>query len=234
MGKPVWITGAASKTDRPGDPRMGFKSSAHRPPETTLKIGDLKVNTPLILALDTSGMPRQWVTWQEAIVYHAKGLVAWQHGANDYTFMGGTSRMTGERSQISTQSIIAVAGMDVGKTFKRASKEPPVSSRLLFRRDRHVCACCGEIFSEGELTKDHIIPQRMKGQHTWMNLVTACRSCNHRKADRTPQGARMELLYVPYVPSKHEFLILANRKILADQMNFLMQGVPSSSRLHLS
>lgn len=187
-------------------------------------------NVPLILTLDTSGQPRQWVTWQEAIVYHAKGLVKWQYGDNDYTFMGGVSRITGQRSQLSTQSIIAVDGVDVGKTMKRVG-EPPVSSKLLFRRDRHICAYCGKTFGEHELTKDHIIPQRMKGKHTWMNLVAACKHCNHRKADRTPQGARMELLYVPYVPNKFEFLILANRKILADQLDFLKSGLPMHSRL---
>ena len=186
---------------------------------------------PLILTLDTSGQPRQWVSWQEAIVYHAKGLVRWQLGESDYTFMGGTSRMTGLRSSITTQSIIAVEGVEVGKTMKRVHREPPISSKLLFRRDRHICAYCGDTFSEEALTKDHIIPQRMKGKHTWMNLVAACRHCNHKKADRTPQGARMELLYVPYVPSKAEVLILANRKILADQMEFLRAGLPAHSRI---
>jgi hypothetical protein len=187
---------------------------------------------PLILTLDTSGQPRQWVTWQTAIIYHAKGLVKWQYGQHDYTFLGGISRTTGERSHMSTQSIIAVEGTDVGKTLKRVGG-PPISSKLLFRRDRHLCAYCGKIFSEHELTKDHIIPQRMKGASTWMNLVAACRHCNHRKADRTPQGAHMELIYVPYVPCKQEFLILANRKILADQHDFLIAGVPEHSRLHV-
>ena len=187
--------------------------------------------TPLILTLDTSGQPRRWVTWQDAIVYHAKGLVKWQLGENDYTFMGGTSRLTGERTSLTTQSIIAVEGIEVGKTMKRVGREPPMSSKLLFRRDRHICAYCGDTFGEHELTKDHIIPQRMKGKNTWMNLVAACKHCNHKKADRTPQGARMELLYVPYVPSPHEILMLANRKILADQMEFLQAGLPKHSRL---
>ena len=31
----------------------------------------------------------------------------------------------------------------------------------------------------------------------------------------------MELLYAPYVPNKAEYLILTNRRILADQMEFL-------------
>ena len=185
---------------------------------------------PLILTLDTAGQPRKWVTWQDAITYHSKGLVRWQYGDHDYTFMGGTSRLTGQRSQISTQSIIAVDGVEVGKTMKRTG-ELPISSKLLFRRDRHLCAYCGKTFGEHELTKDHIIPQRMKGKHTWMNLVAACKHCNHRKADRTPQGARMELLYVPYVPNRFEWLILSNRKILFDQLEFLKTGLPEHSRI---
>lgn len=34
-----------------------------------------------------------------------------------------------------------------------------------------------------------------------MNVVTACKSCNHRKGNRTPEQAHMGLLYTPYVPS---------------------------------
>jgi len=65
-----------------------------------------------------------------------------------------------------------------------------------------------------------------------MNVVTACRACNQRKGNRTPEEAHMHLLYAPYVPNRAEFLILANRRILADQMEFLLASVPRSSRLH--
>ncbi|MFM1991674.1 MAG: hypothetical protein RJA99_4631 [Pseudomonadota bacterium] len=41
----------------------------------------------------------------------------------------------------------------------------------------------------------------------------------------------MPLLYVPYVPNRHEAFILANRRILSDQMTFLLAGVPRHSRL---
>lgn len=69
------------------------------------------------------------------------------------------------------------------------------------------------------------------GRDGWMNVVTACRACNHRKSDRTPEQAHMPLLYAPYVPSLWEDFILRNRRILADQMEFLMAHVPKSSRL---
>ena len=41
----------------------------------------------------------------------------------------------------------------------------------------------------------------------------------------------MSLLYLPYTPSLHEDMILRGRRIVADQMEFLLAGVPRSSRL---
>ncbi len=40
----------------------------------------------------------------------------------------------------------------------------------------------------------------------------------------------MQLLYAPYVPNKAEYLILSNRNILVDQMDFLSQHVNANSR----
>ena len=100
---------------------------------------------------------------------------------------------------------------------------------MLFRSN--VCAYCGRDFHEEDLTREHIIPFAQKGVDIWMNVVTACRACNHRKSNRTPEQANMPLLYAPYVPSLWEDFILRNRRILADQMEFLMAHVPKSSRL---
>ena len=41
----------------------------------------------------------------------------------------------------------------------------------------------------------------------------------------------MLMLYVPYTPSLYEALILRNRRILNDQMDFLISLLPSDSRL---
>jgi hypothetical protein len=88
------------------------------------------------------------------------------------------------------------------------------------------------MFTTARLTRDHIVPFSRGGKDTWMNVVTACRSCNESKSDRTPERAGMELIYLPYVPNRAEYLILTNRRILADQMEFLAQHVPVQSRLH--
>ena len=71
------------------------------------------------------------------------------------------------------------------------------------------------------------------GRDAWTNAVTACRRCNTQKGGRSPDQAGMPLLYVPYVPNRHEHFILRNRRILADQMEYLLAGVPKTSRLHV-
>jgi hypothetical protein len=96
-----------------------------------------------------------------------------------------------------------------------------------------MCAYCGDSFHFLRLTRDHIKPVSRGGLDTWMNVVTACRHCNGVKRNRTPEESGVELRYAPYVPNKAEYLILTNRKILSDQMEFLSQHVSASSRVLL-
>lgn len=179
-----------------------------------------------ILQLDASGTPQAWIDWKDAVCYHAKDMVAWSYGEIEFSFFGGKNRHTGEQSCIKTASIIAVRG-----TTSEKYKIPTLTNRTLFRRDKHICAYCGNHFVDHDLSRDHIHPVSRNGKDEWMNVVTACKRCNHKKNDLTLKEAGMELLYVPYVPSKYEAMILRNRKILTCQMDFLMAHVPKSSRL---
>jgi HNH endonuclease len=183
---------------------------------------------PMILTLDMFGQPHRWVTWQHALFYYAKNLVAWDAGEQCFTFVGGYSRMTGRRSEMTANSIIAIKGRALPP--RSLHQTPPLSNRELFHRDRQICGYCGTTFTTIRLTRDHIKPVSQGGADTWMNVVTACRSCNQRKAGRTPEQAHMMLLYAPYVPNKAEYLILSNRNILADQMDFLSRHLPAQSR----
>lgn len=183
---------------------------------------------PLILTLDMHGVPNRWVSWQHACFYYAKDLVAWVAGEHHFTFLGGVNRATGQRSSITAHSIIAIRGKALAQHHFHAV--PPLNNREIFHRDRHMCAYCGGTFSGFRLTRDHIRPVSQGGLDTWMNVVTACRACNQRKSGRTPEQASMELLYAPYVPNKAEYLILCNRQIQADQMDFLSRHVASQSR----
>jgi 5-methylcytosine-specific restriction endonuclease McrA len=182
----------------------------------------------LILTLDQAGLPHAWVGIEEAITYHAKRLVAWSAGNHVCEYRGGIQR-DGRRSRIETQSILALR--DAGNAARLFARAPVLSNDLLYARDRHVCAYCGVRPVTRELSCDHVIPVSKGGKAVWTNVLTACRACNMRKADRTPEQARMPLLFVPYTPNRHEHFILRNRNILADQMAFL-NGVPRASRLH--
>ena len=184
------------------------------------------MHSPQILALTKTGRPIQWIDVEAAIVYHAKDMVKWSLGDSSITLHGGTNRVTGNQSQLTTASIIAIDG-----DFKKQRKFN-VTRQLVFRRDLHVCAFCGQSFLDRDLSVDHINPKYHGGQDSWMNLVTACKPCNHRKANRTPEEARMPLLYVPYEPNVNEAFILSNRRILADQMDFLINsGISKHSRI---
>ena len=185
---------------------------------------------PLIPTLDTHGVPHRWISWQHACYYYAKNQVAWTLGDDAFTVYGGLNRVTGTRSEITASSIIAVKGKAMA--MKSFNHVPPLNNRELFHRDRQLCAYCGDLYPISKLTRDHVVPFSRGGRDTWMNVVTACRHCNEKKSDRTPERSGMELIYLPYIPNRAEYLILTNRRILADQMEFLAQHVPAQSRLH--
>ena len=184
-----------------------------------------------ILTLDAGGQPHRWVSHEDAVTYHAKNLVAWQlgEGEGDVLFRGGSNRMTGEQSQIVTAPIIAIRGESAAA--KRMHKPPVLTNRELFRRDRHICAYCGRMFSDLRLTRDHIIPTSRGGADKWMNVVSACEMCNHRKDAQLLEECGMKLLYVPYAPNRAEALILENRNVLACQMEYLKSFLPPHSRV---
>lgn len=73
----------------------------------------------------------------------------------------------------------------------------------VFRRDNFECQYCG---AKKDLTIDHVLPTSRGGAHAWNNVVTACRSCNHRKGDDTPEEAGMGLRKKPVRPSHAVFL----------------------------
>lgn len=187
---------------------------------------------PLVLQLDQAGNPHGWITYQDSAYYYAKDLVAWSMGEVEYDLRGGTNAKTGERSKLTINTIIAVRGNMSAERMRRMNIVP-LTNAALFRRDWNICAYCGEEFSAGDLTRDHIHPRSRGGLDVWENVVTACGQCNKIKDNKLLEDAGMQLKYVPYAPNRAEFLILKNRRILADQMEFLKKRVPKESRVHL-
>ncbi len=179
---------------------------------------------PLVLALTSDGIPHQWLPWQDAVTLSAKDLISFEMGTEDQ-FLGGISRMTGERSHIEVGTIISIKGK-----FKHSNKPPALTNQNLFRRDILTCGFCGHHFPEAKLTRDHIVPVSRGGLDTWTNCIAACWRCNNKKGSHTLEEAGLELLFVPYVPNRQEALILSNRHILADQMEYIKSFLPKHSR----
>ena len=182
-----------------------------------------------VLKLSAQGLPQSWISLEQAVIHYAADEVRWEVGAQVAVFRGGHNAVTGQQSQIAINSIIGTKGVPKINPFEQ---RPGLSNSKLFARDRNICAYCGGHFCDEDLTREHIRPFAQNGVDNWMNVVTACRACNHRKGSRTPEQAGMSLLYTPYVPTLWEDFILRNRRILADQMEFLMAHLPTTSRLH--
>ena len=184
-----------------------------------------------VLALDISGTPRQWISNDDAISYWATESVAWSMGEVVAKYRGGIQN-DGTESYLESPCIIAIKG----RAFNpQKHKQVALSNKTLFGRDRNVCAYCGGHFPNYHtLSRDHIVPRSRGGANTWMNVVTSCKDCNAKKGSKTLKEAGLELLYVPYEPNHYENMILQNRTILADQMEYLLAGVPKHSRILLS
>lgn len=74
----------------------------------------------------------------------------------------------------------------------------------LYARDEGRCQYCGRPVTRKEMTFEHVIPRSQGGLTRWENIVIACVPCNQRKANRTPEEARMRLLRPPRRPAKIE------------------------------
>jgi 5-methylcytosine-specific restriction endonuclease McrA len=89
--------------------------------------------------------------------------------------------------------------------IKRPRPRVRLTRREVFIRDHHTCQYCG--VHGRDLTLDHVMPRHRGGRHSWDNLVSACRSCNHRKGGRTPDEARMALKRLPAEPTATSFYL---------------------------
>lgn len=185
-----------------------------------------------VLRTDVAGMPLEWIDYRVAAsLYHSEQVV-YCCGSPIYRVRGGYNARTGLRSVIEVSSIVATLGDTRNVERNRAHYTPPLNNRTLFRRDANICMYCANRFSTSDLTRDHVTPISRGGKDIWTNVVTACRRCNNHKGGRTPEEARLELVAVPFTPTYAEYIYLKGRRVLADQMEYLLTHFPRTSPLH--
>lgn len=99
-----------------------------------------------------------------------------------------------------------------------------VTNTFLFARDRYRCQYCGRhraaLRSREFLTRDHVVPISAGGDNSWRNVVTACSSCNNRKANHSLQECGFHLPRTPVEPNYVE-LVWAVRRITDVQAKYI-------------
>lgn len=191
----------------------------------------MEIDRLQVLRTDASGMPLEWIGYQDAAKLYHLGQVAYTCGSTLYTLHGGINALTGRRSRLEINSILATHSHD-GSQKIRENYRPPLSNPALFRRDDFHCLYCGQRFPSHALSRDHVTPLSQRGKDDWNNVVTACKRCNNHKAGRTPEQAGVQLLAIPFVPTHAEYVYLQGRQVLSDQMEFLKAHFPRKSPLH--
>jgi len=184
-----------------------------------------------VLRTDGAGMPLEWINYRDAVRLYYLGQVAYSCGSPLYHIRGGINAHSRRRSVIEVNSIIATHGSHA-RSRARSAYTPPLNNNALFKRDGYLCLYCGSHFQARDLSRDHVTPLSQQGDDCWSNVVSACKRCNSHKAGQTPEQARMELLAVPFVPTHAEYVYLQSKRVLADQMEFLLAHFPRSSPLH--
>ena len=185
-----------------------------------------------VLRTDVAGMPLEWIDYQDAVRLYHVGQVDYACGSLLYIIHGGINAASGLRREVAVNSIIATHGDNHALMKARDKYVPPLNNHTLFRRDARLCLYCGKQFALAELSRDHVTPLSQGGTDSWTNVVTACKRCNNHKAGGTPEQSGMELLAVPFTPTHAEYIYLKGRRILSDQMDFLLAHFPRTSPLH--
>jgi 5-methylcytosine-specific restriction endonuclease McrA len=72
----------------------------------------------------------------------------------------------------------------------------PLTRRAVFARDDWTCQYCGAPAEN----LDHVVPRSRGGEHSWENVVAACRRCNSRKENRFADDAGLRLARRPFAP----------------------------------
>lgn len=99
-----------------------------------------------------------------------------------------------------------------------------VTNTFLFARDGYRCQYCGrhrnQFRNREFLTRDHVVPISLGGGNLWDNVVTACSTCNNRKANHLPEECGLHVMRSPAEPNYVE-LVWAVRRVTDVQAKYI-------------
>jgi 5-methylcytosine-specific restriction endonuclease McrA len=155
-----------------------------------------------ILVLNRVFIPIHIIDWTKCMTLLVKGharpldqdLVTYtfeewiEYSATE--FFKNYQKISTSRRQIAVPEIIVLQHYDHLPKY-----EVKYTRQSLFELYDFRCAYCGKVFTKNRLEVEHILPVSKGGRSSWKNTVPACRSCNSRKSNRTPEEAGMRILY---------------------------------------
>lgn len=97
------------------------------------------------------------------------------------------------------------------------NRHTAMSRRAVFARDGHRCGYCGAPAD----SIDHVVPRSRGGSNVWENVIAACRACNLRKRDRTPEEAGMRMSSVPRAPRELSWIVYSVPRVPEEWKPFL-------------
>jgi 5-methylcytosine-specific restriction endonuclease McrA len=140
------------------------------------------------LLLNATFEPLKIISWQRAIALWFEDKVEIVESYDDFEL----------KSQKLTMKCPAVVRLI---EFVKSHRNKVKFSRAnVFGRDKYMCQYCGDTPGTEDLTYDHVLPRSKGGKTEWTNIVTCCVDCNKKKADRTPEQAKMKLMTQPRKP----------------------------------
>lgn len=165
----------------------------------------MKKRNQRVLVLNVDFTPMSVSDWKEAIVGIFKHHKNYKSGVEAVDFYRNDSIRDTAGRHHPIPSVVRTLEYVKGKT------SVPFSRKNVFIRDRMTCQYCYKVFEVDELNFDHVIC-RAKWDHkngsptNWTNIVSCCKPCNNRKADKTLKECGMKLLKQPTKPSPHLYI----------------------------
>ena len=122
-----------------------------------------------------------------------------------HDFQTGEPALWDEAFTSASQSIQVPATLRLRKYVNKRWKAPRFRKKVLFNRDGWKCQYCNVKLGWHNIEIEHVLPSSRGGPTSWLNCVSACKPCNKRKANKTPEEAGMPLLRKPSTPTALHF-----------------------------
>jgi 5-methylcytosine-specific restriction endonuclease McrA len=153
----------------------------------------LALDAHQVLVLSTGYEPLFKTNWKRAItaVFCGRAEIIETHE----TLCIGTTE-----GKIQFPTIVRfLTGVIAGK-IKNVNKKSRPSKKTIWLRDKGACQYCEKKLTIKDCTIDHVIPKSRGGEHSWDNVVIACRKCNQRKGSKLTKECKMFPKEIPRLP----------------------------------